>query len=185
MEFLSVLLIAIGLAMDAFAVSICKGTVVRKASLKVMLTAGIWFGVFQGVMPVIGYLLGSSFYGLISEYDHWVAFILLFLIGANMIRESMSDEEEVDDDLGMRTMFVLAVATSIDALVVGISLAMTGEGILFSVLTIGVVTLLLSMFGVFIGGRFGDRYGKKAEIVGGIILILIGLKILLEHTGYI
>lgn len=184
MEPISVLLIAIGLAMDAFAVSICKGMAVKRASFKTMLTMGIWFGVFQAVMPVIGYLVGSSFYGLISDYDHWIAFILLFLIGFNMIREALSDEDEgIDDDLGTKTMFVLAVATSIDALAVGISLAMTGDGIVIPAVIIGVVTLLLSMVGVLVGSRFGDRYGKKAEILGGMILILIGVKIVLEHTG--
>ena len=186
MELITVLLLAVGLAMDAFAVSICKGLAVRKVTIRTMVIVGLWFGVFQGVMPVIGYVAGSSFYDLISEYDHWIAFILLFLIGANMIREALSDEDEgVDDNLGFRTMLLLAIATSIDALAVGISLAMTGDGIVEPALIIGVVTMIISMFGVWIGSRFGDRYGKKAELVGGAILILIGLRIVLEHTGMI
>ena len=186
MELITVLLLAVGLAMDAFAVSICKGLAVRKVTIRTMVIVGLWFGVFQGVMPVIGYVAGSAFYDLISEYDHWIAFILLFLIGANMIREVLSDEDEgVDDNLGFRTMLLLAIATSIDALAVGISLAMTGDGIVEPALIIGVVTMIISMFGVWIGSRFGDRYGKKAELVGGVILILIGLRIVLEHTGFI
>ena len=186
MELITVLLLAVGLAMDAFAVSICKGLAVRKVTIRIMVIVGLWFGVFQGVMPVIGYVAGSAFYDLISEYDHWIAFILLFLIGANMIREALSDEDEgVDDNLGFRTMLLLAIATSIDALAVGISLAMTGDGIVEPALIIGVVTMIISIFGVWIGSRFGDRYGKKAELVGGVILILIGLRIVLEHTGFI
>ena len=186
MELITVLLLAVGLAMDAFAVSICKGLAVRKVTIRIMVIVGLWFGVFQGVMPVIGYVAGSAFYDLISEYDHWIAFILLFLIGANMIREALSDEDEgVDDNLGFRTMLLLAIATSIDALAVGISLAMTGDGIVEPALIIGVVTMIISMFGVWIGSRSGDRYGKKAELVGGVILILIGLRIVLEHTGFI
>ena len=186
MELITVLLLAVGLAMDAFAVSICKGLAVRKVTIRTMVIVGLWFGVFQGVMPVIGYVAGSAFYDLISEYDHWIAFILLFLIGANMIREALSDEDEgVDDNLGFRTMLLLAIATSIDALAVGISLAMTGDGIVEPALIIGVVTMIISMFGVWIGSRFGDRYGKKAELVGGVILILNGLRIVLEHTGFI
>lgn len=186
MELITVPLLAVGLAMDAFAVSICKGLAVRKVTIRTMVIVGLWFGVFQGVMPVIGYVAGSAFYDLISEYDHWIAFILLFLIGANMIREVLSDEDEgVDDNLGFRTMLLLAIATSIDALAVGISLAMTGDGIVEPALIIGVVTMIISMFGVWIGSRFGDRYGKKAELVGGVILILIGLRIVLEHTGFI
>ena len=170
--------------MDAFAVSICKGLAMRRATLRSMLIIGLWFGVFQGVMPVIGYLLGSAMYDLISEYDHWIAFGLLLLIGVNMIRESISDEsEDVDDDIGIRTMFILAVATSIDALAVGISLAMDGSDIVFSSIVIGVITLAISMTGVEIGARFGGAYGRHAGIVGGVILILIGVKIVLEHMG--
>ena len=186
MDPLSLLLIAVGLAMDAFAVSICKGLAMKKPSLKSVLIIGLWFGFFQALMPIIGYYLGSSFYYYIADYDHWIAFILLAVIGVNMIREALSDEEEdVDDSIGFRTMLVLAIATSIDALAVGISLAMTGDDILTSAVLIGVVTFLISVAGVRIGSVFGDRFGKKAELVGGAILIIIGARILLEHLGFI
>lgn len=185
MEYLSVLLIAVGLAMDAFAVAICKGLAMRKPGVKAILVIGLWFGFFQAVMPVIGYLLGSSFYSYISDYDHWIAFALLALIGVNMIREALSGEEEegVDDSIGFRTMLVLAIATSIDALAVGISLAMTGDDIVQSAVMIGVVTFLISAAGVKMGSLVGDRFGSRAELVGGVILILIGLRILLDHLG--
>ena len=177
---------AVALSMDAFAVSLCKGLAIRKADLKSMLVAGIWFGGFQALMPIIGYFLGSSFYGLVSSYDHWIASVLLFLIGANMVREALSgEEEEVDGDMGVRTMALLALATSIDALAVGISMAMDGDGILVPAAVIGIVTLAVSMAGVRIGSLFGDRFGRKAEAVGGIILIAIGLRILLEGLGII
>lgn len=186
MDLLSVLLIAVGLAMDAFAVAICKGLAMKRPGIRQILIVGIWFGVFQALMPVIGYYLGSSFYSYIEDYDHWIAFILLALIGVNMIREALSDEEEgVDASTGFRTMLVLAVATSIDALAVGISLAMTGDDIMTSAVVIGVVTFLISASGVKIGSLFGDRFGKKAELVGGVILILIGLRVLLDHLGLI
>lgn len=184
MEYLSVLLIAVGLAMDAFAVAICKGLAMRKPGLKAILVIGLWFGFFQAVMPVIGYLLGSSFYSYISEYDHWIAFALLALIGVNMIREALSGEEEgVDDSIGFRMMLILAIATSIDALAVGISLAMTGDDIFQSAVMIGVVTFLISAAGVKMGSLVGDRFGSRAELLGGVILILIGLRILLDHLG--
>lgn len=186
MDLLEILLIAVGLAMDAFAVSLCKGFALRKVTFRAMLLAGIWFGVFQALMPVIGFYLGGSFYDLISAYDHWVAFFLLLLIGANMIRESVfGDDGDVDADMGVRTMALLAVATSIDALAVGISLAMSERSIAWPAFLIGIVTLLLSMVGVKAGSLFGDRFGRKAEILGGAILILIGLKVLLEGLGLI
>lgn len=183
MDYLSVLLIGIGLAMDAFAVSICKGLALKKPHIAQILLVGLWFGVFQFIMPVIGFYLGSSFYDLISDYSHYVAFLLLLIIGVNMIREAMADDEEVGDDLGIRTMFLLAVATSIDAMAVGISMAMDGGDIWTSALIIGVITFLISSFGVRIGSVFGDRFGPKAEIIGGSILIIIGLKILLENMN--
>ena len=186
MDALSLVLIAVGLAMDAFAVAICKGLAMKRPGPKAILAVGLWFGFFQALMPAIGYFLGSSFYDYISDYDHWIAFTLLAAIGLNMIREALSDEEEgVDDSIGFRTMLVLAIATSIDALAVGISLAMTGDDILTSAVVIGVVTLLISAAGVKIGSVFGDRFGRKAELVGGAILILIGLRILLEHLGFL
>lgn len=183
MDILSLVLIAVGLAMDAFAVAICKGLAMKKPGVRSILIIGLWFGLFQALMPVIGYYLGSAFYDYIADFDHWIAFILLALIGANMIREALSGDEDVDDDIGVRTMLILAVATSIDALAVGISLAMTGDDILTSAVLIGVITLLISAAGVKIGSLFGDRFGKKAELAGGIILIVIGLRILLEHLG--
>lgn len=186
MEFISIVLLAIGLAMDAFAVSICKGLALKHAELKHMIIIGLWFGIFQAVMPIIGYFLGNSFYSYISEFDHWIAFALLVLIGANMIRESLSkDEEEVDDNIGFRTMLILAIATSIDALAVGISLAMDNSNIYVSALIIGVITMVISMVGVKIGAKVGSSYGNKAEFFGGAILILLGIKIVLEHLGVI
>ncbi len=186
MDFIAIFLIAVGLAMDAFAVSLCKGLALRKVTLRNMLVAGLWFGGFQALMPIIGFYLGVSFYDLISAYDHWVAFFLLFLIGANMVREGLfGEEEEVDADMGVKTMVLLAIATSIDALAIGISFAMTEDSIFLPALVIGVVTLVISMTGVKIGSLFGDRFGKKAEVLGGVILIVIGLKVLLEGLGFI
>ncbi len=184
MDLISVLLLAVGLAMDAFAVSICKGLAMNNNGIRPAVIIGLWFGVFQGLMPVIGYYLGSSFHDYIASFDYIVAFALLLLIGLNMIRESFSEEDDQDDDIGVRIMFLLAIATSIDALAAGISLAMDGEEIMLSAFIIGVITMAISMFGVKIGGLVGDRLSKKAEILGGSILILIGVKILLEHSGF-
>ena len=167
--------------MDAFAVSICKGLALREPRIRQMVIVGVWFGFFQFIMPVIGYYLGSSFYDIVSDYSSYVAFFLLLLIGVNMIREALFEEEDINGDLGMKTMLMLAIATSIDAMAIGISMAMEGSNIWESASMIGVVTFLISVFGVRIGSVFGDRYGSKAEIVGGIILILIGVKILLEN----
>ena len=170
--------------MDALAVSLCKGMAMKRPDPKSMVIVGLWFGAFQGIMPVIGYLLGSSMYDLISDYDHWIAFGLLMLIGLNMIVESFSKEEEdIDADISAWTMFVLAVATSIDALAVGITLAMDGSDIVMSSIVIGVVTMCISIIGVRVGAEVGNAFGKRAEFLGGIILIAIGTKILLEHLG--
>jgi putative Mn2+ efflux pump MntP len=182
------LLLAVGLSMDAFAVSVCKGLAMKKATIRAQVTCGIWFGGFQGLMPLIGFLLGTMFADAIQSIDHWIAFGLLALIGINMLREAFSKECDCccgeDADLSVKTMFVMAVATSIDALAVGISLAMAGNvNIWLAVGLIGVVTFLLSGVGVRIGNIFGSRFEKKAEATGGIILILLGLKILLEHLG--
>ena len=165
MSFVEILLIGIGLSMDAFSVSICKGLTTKKFSWKMALTCGLWFGLFQALMPLIGYFLGSQFEQYITAVDHWIAFGLLFLIGANMIREALSKKNDVPDDnsLDFKTMLLLAIATSIDA--------------------IGVTTFLFSLLGVKIGNVFGSKFEKSAGILGGIILILIGLKILLEHLG--
>ena len=179
------ILLAVGLSMDAFAVSVCKGLAMKKATLKAELTCGIWFGGFQALMPLIGFFLGTLFAAAIQAIDHWIAFGLLALIGGNMLKEAMSQEEEAENaDLSVKTMFLMAVATSIDALAVGISLAMVGEvNIFFAVTLIGLCTCLLSAVGVKIGNVFGSRFEKRAEIAGGVILILLGVKILLEHLG--
>ena len=179
------LLLAVGLSMDAFAVSICKGLAMKKATLGAELTCGVWFGGFQALMPVIGFFLGTLFAEAIQAFDHWVAFGLLALIGANMLKEAFSTEEETADaDLSIKTMFLMAVATSIDALAVGISLAMAGGvNIWLAAIFIGLCTCLLSAAGVKIGNVFGSRYEKKAQIAGGVILMLLGIKILLEHLG--
>lgn len=185
MNFVDLLLLGVGLSMDAFAVSVCKGLATRRPRLKNMAACGLWFGGFQALMPLIGFYLGSLFAEAIEAVDHWVALILLVVIGLNMIREAVSGEEEhADADFSFRTMLTMAIATSIDALAVGISLAMSGGvNIWAAVAIIGVTTCLLSMLGVKIGAVFGDRFEKKAQIAGGVILILLGLKILLEHLG--
>ena len=180
--------LAVGLSMDAFAVSVCKGLGMTKSSVKGGLLCGLWFGGFQALMPLIGFFLGTLFAVAIQAVDHWIAFGLLAIIGVNMLKEARSSEEECgcenSADLSLKTMFVMAVATSIDALAVGISLAMVGNvNIFFAVTMIGICTCLLSMLGVKIGNVFGSRFEAKAEIAGGVILILLGLKILLEHLG--
>ena len=182
------LLLAVGLSMDAFAVSVCKGLALRRATFQAEITCGVWFGGFQALMPLIGFFLGTLFAVAIQAVDHWIAFGLLAIIGVNMLKEALSHEEECgcenSADLSLKTMFVMAVATSIDALAVGISLAMVGNvNIFFAVTMIGICTCLLSMLGVKIGNVFGSRFEAKAEIAGGVILILLGLKILLEHLG--
>ena len=183
MRFAELLLIALGLSMDAFAVSVCKGLSVKELKPRHALLVGLYFGGFQALMPVLGWLLGYRFESMITSIDHWVAFLLLALIGGNMIRESFSEEEEMNDDFGVKTMLLLAVATSIDALAVGITFAFLSVKILPAAALIGVTTFLLSALGVYIGHAFGLKYKAKAELAGGVILILIGLKILLEHLG--
>lgn len=185
MDPISLVLISVGLAMDAFCVSICKGLAMRKPPIKSMLIIGLWFGGFQGIMPIIGYYLGTSFHSLIQDFDHWIAFFLLLLIGLNMIRESFDEEKEQDADIYPMEMLLLAIATSIDAFAIGISLAMDSVDIISAAIVIAVITFAISVFGVKAGSIFGDRYNKKAELAGGIILILIGVKILLEHLGYL
>ena len=185
MSFIGLFLIAVGLSMDAFAVSICKGLSVKKLSPKHALLVGVYFGGFQFLMPVIGYLLGFRFEHLITNIDHWIAFVLLAFIGGNMIKESFGKSEELNDDFGFKTMFLMAVATSIDALAVGISFAFLGVDIVTAALLIGATTFVLSGAGIFVGNIFGSKYKSKAELAGGIVLILIGAKILLEHLGII
>ena len=175
-------IIAVGLSMDALAVSICKGLSMAKMSWKKAVIIGIWFGGFQALMPLIGYLLGAQFESNITAFDHWIAFILLGLIGGNMVREGLSGEEEnTDDSISIKSMLPLAIATSIDALAIGVTFAFLRVTIFSAVSFIGVVTFLLSMVGVKVGNVFGAKYKSKAEIVGGIILILMGVKILVEH----
>lgn len=184
MGMLELFLIAVGLSMDAFAVSICKGLSVQRLELKHALLAGLWFGGFQALMPAVGYLLGYQFEHLIVSIDHWIAFALLLFIGGNMIKEALGDDdEELDDDFSVKAMFLLAVATSIDALAMGVTFAFLRVNILAAVLFIGCITFLCSAAGVKIGNVFGMRFKSKAELAGGAILILMGCKILLEHLG--
>ena len=186
MTILELFILAVGLSMDAFAVAVCKGLAIGRIQWKHAVIVGLWFGGFQALMPLIGYLLGSSFAEYIAAVDHWIAMILLVLIGGNMIRESRDrDPEHVNPSLGVRTMFIMAVATSIDALAVGVTFAFLEVRILPAVSFIGVITFLLSALGVKIGSIFGTKYKSKAELLGGIILILLGIKILLEHLGYL
>lgn len=179
-------LIAVGLSMDAFAVSICKGLSVGRLQLRHMALAGLYFGIFQALMPLVGYGLGTGFADVIEAYDHWIAFGLLALIGGNMVREALrggAEEERQNEDFSMRAMLPLAVATSIDALAVGVSFAFLKTPVLPAVLLIGATTFCFGAAGVKIGNVFGARYRAKAELLGGVILILIGAKILLEHLG--
>ena len=186
MGIVELLLLAVGLSMDAFAVAICKGLAMERATLKKAAVVGAWFGVFQALMPAVGYFLGAAFESYITSFDHWIAFLLLALIGGNMIREALSGEEETaNGSLGFRTMLLLAVATSIDALAVGITFALLpAVPLLPAVSLIGIITFFLSALGLRLGNLFGLKYRSGAELAGGIILILIGLKILLEHLGY-
>ncbi|MCR5456484.1 MAG: manganese efflux pump MntP family protein [Clostridiales bacterium] len=189
MSIIELLLIAIGLAADAFAVSVCKGLASGKPSKGLVFSAGGFFGFFQALMPFIGYLLGKTFAGVIEAYDHWVAFALLLLIGANMIREALfKKEEKATSTYRFGEMTVLAIATSIDALAAGVSFACLEFEFIWlvvSVLVIGVITFILSCVGVAIGATIGNKGGKVASIIGGVILILIGVKILLQHLGVI
>lgn len=185
MSLITLFVTAVGLSMDAFAVSICKGLAMKKLSMKKALVIGLWFGGFQALMPTFGYLLGSRFEKYVTAIDHWIAFALLALIGANMIKEALSKDEdsEANDSVDVKTMFLLAVATSIDALAVGVTYAFLQVAIIPAVSFIGVTTFLLSVSGVKVGNVFGMKYKSKAELAGGIILIVMGLKILLEHLG--
>lgn len=188
MQIWEIILTAVALAMDAFAVAICKGLATPKLRLKHMLIVGAWFGGFQALMPVLGYipvrLVGPAIEGFITSIDHWVAFVLLLFIGGKMIVEAVHGGEEcVDCSVAPRVMLVMAVATSIDALAVGVTFALTDVNIIFAALCIGLITFLLSAVGVKIGNVFGARYKNVAELFGGIVLVLIGTKILLEHLG--
>jgi len=181
---LEIILISIGLAMDAFAVAVCKGLSMKRMEWKRAIIIAVYFGIFQALMPVIGFLLGVGFEELVTKIDHWIAFVLLGFIGINMIKEAFDKESEnINDSIAAKTMLVLAIATSIDALAVGITFAFLKVNVLFAILAIGIITFTLSLIGVKIGNKFGDKYESKAELMGGIILILMGVKILLEHLG--
>lgn len=183
MSLIELFILAVGLSMDAFAVSVCKGLSLGKIKTKHMCIAGAWFGGFQALMPLIGYFLGSFFAEMIEQYDHWVAFILLAFIGGNMIKESFGKDESVDSAMDVKSMLLLAIATSIDALAVGVTFAFLQVQIVPAVSFIGIVTFLLSAIGVKIGSLFGTKYKSKSELFGGIVLVLIGIKILLEGIG--
>ena len=191
MGFIELLLIGVGLSMDAFAVSICQGISMTKIKWGHALTVGLYFGGFQALMPFTGWMLGSQFAGRIQQYDHWVAFVLLVLIGGNMIREALSGEEDEAEDaaigagLDHKKLFFMAIATSIDALAVGVTFAFLDTAILPAIGIIGTTTFFISVAGVAVGCWFGARYKKRAEITGGVILVLLGVKILLEHLGVI
>ena len=187
MSFVELFLLAVGLSMDAFSVSVCKGLGMRRVNLKTTLALALAFGGFQAGMPLIGWALGSQFLWLIEPVDHWIAFILLALIGGNMIREAICEDEDDaaadSEHIALGELLMLAVATSIDALTVGIAFASLSVNIVLSIALIGVTTFLFSVGGVFLGNAFGTRYQKPSQIAGGIILILIGTKVLLEHLG--
>ena len=186
MSFWEILLLAVGVSMDAFAVSIGKGLSAQRASWREALTVGLWFGGFQALMPVIGYYLGISFADLVTKVDHWIAFGLLLLIGGNMIREALQPEDEktADTSFGFKTMLVLAIATSIDALALGISFAFLGTNLWRAILIIGLTTFAFSAVGLLIGKKVGSRFHAGAQILGGVILIAIGVKILVEHLFF-
>ena len=185
MNVTTLFILALGLAMDAFAVSICKGVSLRQLRPIHMIKSGLWFGGFQALMPIVGYLLGVQFESAITAVDHWVAFILLAIIGGNMIREAHSGSEEENDSMDVKTMFLLAVATSIDALAIGITFAVLKVNVLLSAVLIGAVTFVLSAIGIKAGSRFGMKYKSSAEMLGGCILIFIGVKVLVEHLEII
>ncbi len=187
--FIVLFLMGVGLSMDAFAVSICKGLAMRKVNKKQAFVIGLFFGGFQALMPFIGWALGSQFESYITSIDHWIAFVLLAVIGGKMVKEAVSEKDEddkveqMDPPLDIKEMFILAVATSIDALAVGITFAFLNYPIVEAITIIGITTFVISIIGVYVGNFFGSKYKKRAEIVGGVILILLGVKILLEHLG--
>lgn len=183
MEIVELFVLAIGLSMDAFAVSICKGLSLGKIEVKHMCIAGAWFGGFQALMPLAGYFLGSFFADMITHYAHYIAFALLLFLGGKMVKEAFGKEEELDSSMTFGSMLLLAVATSIDALAVGVTFAFLKVAIIPAVSFIGIVTFIFSAVGVKIGSMFGMKYKSKAEICGGVILILIGIKILLDGLG--
>lgn len=183
MDIIQIAIIGLGLAMDACAVSIGKGLTLRRVHLRHILSVGLWFGGFQALMPIMGYLLGRSFTEYVESIDHWIAFGLLLLIGINMIREAFGKEESHNSDFGFRTMLLMAIATSIDALAVGISIAFMHVDIWIAAAVIGIVTMAISSIGILLGAKIGAKIGSKAGALGGIILIAIGVNILIEHLA--
>ena len=184
MGLIELFILAVGLSMDAFAVSVCKGLAMERVTWRRAVVPGLWFGAFQGLMPLLGWLLGSRFAQYITAVDHWIAFALLVILGVNMLREARrADDGEADASLGVKTMLAMAVATSIDALAVGVTFAFLDTAILPAIGIIGCTTFCISVAGVAVGCWFGARYKKRAEITGGAILVLLGIKILLEHLG--
>ena len=186
MSIIEIALIGVGLAMDAFAVSICKGLAMRRMNYKIAIIIAAFFGVFQALMPALGYVLGTTFANKIAAIDHWIAFILLALIGANMIKEALSsdDDECQDDSLRLGDLIMLSIATSIDALAVGITFAFFNVSLLLSVSMIGIITFIICVIGVKVGNVFGEKYKSKAELAGGLILIVMGAKILIDHLFF-
>ena len=185
MKIWEIILIAIGVSMDAFAVAVCKGIESKQKTVKTAVLCGAWFGFFQFLMPVIGFFVGALFASLIESFDHWLAFALLVIIGTNMLKEAFSKEEEVlSNEMSFKKMFILAIATSIDALAVGITFALLKVNVWICAGIIGCCTFLFSFIGAFIGKRFGEKFKNKAEVAGGIILILLGIKILIEHLFF-
>ncbi len=184
MNIIEIAVIGVGLAMDALAVSICKGLSMKNLNWKHAIIIASYFGIFQALMPILGYLLGSTFNSFVESVDHWITFGLLTIIGINMIKDSFDDENEKrNDNIDVKTMLLLAIATSIDALAVGITFAFYNVNLTVAISIIGIITFLLSFLGVELGKKFGDKFQNKAEKMGGCILIIIGLKILLEHLG--
>ena len=184
MSIIEIALIGVGLAMDAFAVSICKGLAMRRMNYKKAIIIAAFFGVFQALMPALGYVLGTTFANKIAAIDHWIAFILLALIGANMIKEALSSDECQDDSLRLGDLIMLSIATSIDALAVGITFAFFNVSLLLSVSMIGIITFIICVIGVKVGNVFGEKYKSKAELAGGLILIVMGAKILIDHLFF-
>ena len=186
MSIIEIALIGVGLAMDAFAVSICKGLAMRRMNYKKAIIIAAFFGVFQALMPALGYVLGTTFANKIAAIDHWIAFILLALIGANMIKEALSDDDDEcqDDSLRLGDLIMLSIATSIDALAVGMTFAFCNVSLLLSVSMIGIITFIICVIGVKVGNVFGEKYKSKAELAGGLILIVMGAKILIDHLFF-
>ena len=183
MNLVELFLIAVGLSMDALAIALCKGLSVEKVQKRHMVITGLWFGGAQALMPLLGYLLGSSFQTIVESVDHWIAFVLLSIIGINMLRESREEMKKLDASFTAKVMFPLAIADSIDAMAAGVTFAFMEVKIIPSVLLIGVITFIISAFGVKIGSKFGEKYKSKAEVLGGMILILMGVMILLQDLG--